>query len=69
MNRKSKAGRKPIGEQPMSDRLTIRLSGTEMRAVKVTAEEHGYKDVSKFMRGLLLGSPQVKHAMKELTSQ
>jgi hypothetical protein len=69
MHKKSKAGRKPIGDRPMSDRLTIRLSGTEMRAVRLTAQEHGYRDVAKFMRGLLLGSPQVKHAMKELTNQ
>lgn len=69
MNRKSKAGRKPIGEKAMDDRLAIRLSSVEMQAVKVTAQEHGYGDVSKFIRGLLLGSPRVKQNMKQMVNR
>jgi hypothetical protein len=66
---KSNAGRKPIGDKAMNDRLTIRLSGLEMQAIKITAEEHGYKDLSKFMRNLLVASAIVKHTLKQIRSE
>ena len=69
MNKKSNAGRKPIGDKAMSDRLTIRLSGSEMQAVRVTAQAHGYQDVSKFMRNLVVASAIVKHTMQQLESR
>jgi predicted DNA binding CopG/RHH family protein len=66
MNKKSNAGRKPIGDTSMDDRITFRLTDLEYQAIKITAEEHGYKDLSKFMRRLLVKEATIRHVLKQL---